>query len=291
MRWTGEQSHHSFGFIKRGRVRYTTRMNRLLLLILLALPLAAHAQSTESELKARLLHQPLYLRQSWGLDKLRFDSAGNIMGKVPLCPFTLAGIEIESLKLKDNRLELTAHRVGLEFVKQVPKRVALEVSDRAGLSTHVEAMELTIDAPADGDYAKVLDAIFAQKLQDLVPDMPMEWQSFAGKYILQLPPSEPAAPANTRKIGGSITPPVVLNAPEPEFNATARALRWSGKVLVYLQVDAAGHVSHLRLLKALGLGLDERALIAVSNYKLKPAMDNGRPVAVEVNVEVNFGIR
>jgi protein TonB len=39
-----------------------------------------------------------------------------------------------------------------------------------------------------------------------------------------------------------------------------------------------------------GMGLDERALEAVREYKFKPAMENGKPVPVQLNIEVNFKI-
>jgi protein TonB len=38
------------------------------------------------------------------------------------------------------------------------------------------------------------------------------------------------------------------------------------------------------------MGLDEKALEAVRQYRFKPAMENGKPVAVEMNVEVTFTI-
>jgi protein TonB len=93
-----------------------------------------------------------------------------------------------------------------------------------------------------------------------------------------------------RKIGGGVSAPVVLFAPEPEFSEEARKAKVAGNVLVYLQVDASGHPTHVRVLRGIGLGLDEKAMEAVRQYKFKPAMENGRPVAVEMNVEVNFQI-
>ena len=92
------------------------------------------------------------------------------------------------------------------------------------------------------------------------------------------------------KVGGGVSAPVVLFAPEPEFSEEARKAKVAGNVLVYLQVDANGHPTHVRVLRGIGLGLDEKAMEAVRQYKFKPAMENGRPVAVEMNVEVNFTI-
>jgi periplasmic protein TonB len=93
-----------------------------------------------------------------------------------------------------------------------------------------------------------------------------------------------------RRIGGGVSPPVVLFAPEPEFSEEARKAKVAGNVLVYLQVDATGKPTHVRVLRGIGLGLDEKAMEAVRQYKFKPAMENGKPVIVEMNVEVNFQI-
>jgi periplasmic protein TonB len=93
-----------------------------------------------------------------------------------------------------------------------------------------------------------------------------------------------------RRIGGGVAAPIVLFAPEPEFSEEARKAKASGNVLVYLQVDTNGRPMHVRVLRGIGLGLDEKAVDAVSHYKFKPAMENGHPVAVEMQVEVNFQI-
>lgn len=93
-----------------------------------------------------------------------------------------------------------------------------------------------------------------------------------------------------RKIGGGVSEPVVLYAPEPEFSEEARKAKVAGNVLVYLQVDISGHPTHVHVLRGIGLGLDEKAVEAVRLYKFKPAMENGHPVPVEMNVEVNFQI-
>jgi protein TonB len=90
--------------------------------------------------------------------------------------------------------------------------------------------------------------------------------------------------------GGSVSAPQVLYAPEPEFSEEARKEKVSGNVLVYLQVDANGHPMNVRVLRGIGLGLDQKAIEAVSHYKFKPAMLNGKPVAVEMQVDVNFQI-
>ena len=90
--------------------------------------------------------------------------------------------------------------------------------------------------------------------------------------------------------GGGISAPVVLYSPEPQFSEEARKAKVAGNVLVYLQVDPEGKPTHVRVLRGIGMGLDEKALEAVRQYKFKPALKNGEPVTVEMNVEVNFQI-
>jgi len=93
-----------------------------------------------------------------------------------------------------------------------------------------------------------------------------------------------------RKIGGGVSAPVPIYTPEPEFSEEARKAKAAGVVLVSIQVDTTGRPSHIHVLRGIGLGLDEKAMEAVRQYKFKPAMENGHPVAVELNIEVNFQI-
>ena len=93
-----------------------------------------------------------------------------------------------------------------------------------------------------------------------------------------------------RSVGGSVSAPVVLIAPDAMFSEEARKAKVGGNVLVYLQVDTNGRPSHERVIRGIGMGLDEKAVEAVSHYKFKPAMENGHAVPVEMQVEVNFEI-
>ena len=93
-----------------------------------------------------------------------------------------------------------------------------------------------------------------------------------------------------KHVGGGVLAPVVLFAPEPQFSEEARKAKVSGNVLVYLVVDTNGRPTRVRVIRGIGLGLDEKAKEAVLQYKFKPAMENGHPVAVDMNVEVNFNI-
>jgi TonB family protein len=90
-------------------------------------------------------------------------------------------------------------------------------------------------------------------------------------------------------IGGGVSAPVAIFTPEAEFSDEARRAKYQGVCLISLIVDAQGNPQNPRVIRALGMGLDEKALEAVRKYKFKPAMKDGRtPVPVMITIEVNF---
>jgi len=91
------------------------------------------------------------------------------------------------------------------------------------------------------------------------------------------------------QVGGRVSAPVPLFQPDAEFSDEARRAKYQGVCLVSLIVDAQGNPQNVHVVRALGMGLDEKAMEAVRKYKFKPAMRDGKtPVPVQVNVEVNF---
>jgi periplasmic protein TonB len=90
------------------------------------------------------------------------------------------------------------------------------------------------------------------------------------------------------KVGGGVSPPSVIYKVEPEFTEAARKAKYQGTVLISVIVEADGHVKDPRVVKAVGLGLDEKALEAVRQWKFKPGMKDGRAVPVYAQIEVTF---
>lgn len=82
--------------------------------------------------------------------------------------------------------------------------------------------------------------------------------------------------------------PKLIHSEEPEYSEEARKARYQGTVLLSIQIDANGRVSNIRVLRGLGLGLDERAMAAVEKWIFKPALSKGRPVAAPAQVSVTF---
>ena len=89
-------------------------------------------------------------------------------------------------------------------------------------------------------------------------------------------------------VGGGVSAPRVIYEPDPEYSEEARKAKYQGVCVLYLIVGADGKPRDVRVLRSLGLGLDEKAIEAVRQWKFDPAMKDGKPVAVEVSVQVDF---
>ena len=90
------------------------------------------------------------------------------------------------------------------------------------------------------------------------------------------------------RVGGGVSAPKAIYAPDPEYSEEARKVKHLGTVVLWLVVGPDGKPRDIRVLRTLGLGLDEKAIEAVRTWRFEPAMKDGRPVAVQINVEVNF---
>jgi len=89
-------------------------------------------------------------------------------------------------------------------------------------------------------------------------------------------------------IGGGVKAPTAIYTIDPEFSEEARRAKYQGEVMVQIIVDAQGNVQSPRVVRPLGMGLDEKALEAVMKYKFKPGTKDGKPVAVYMTVAINF---
>jgi len=90
------------------------------------------------------------------------------------------------------------------------------------------------------------------------------------------------------RAGGGVSNPIPLFKIDPEYSEEARKAKYSGTVVLYIEVDTTGHARNLRVVKGIGLGLDEKAMEAVNKWRFKPGMKDGKPVVVAAHVEVNF---
>lgn len=90
------------------------------------------------------------------------------------------------------------------------------------------------------------------------------------------------------RVGGGVSAPGVLFKVEPEYSEEARKAKFQGTVVLSIVVDPNGKARDIRVVRPLGLGLDEKAIEAVMKWRFKPGLKDGAPVPVQATVEVNF---
>lgn len=276
-----------------------------LLLFAVALPSSVHAQSSIPDIEARLKKSPVLLRGQWGGGALEFDAQGAPKQRYPVLPFTLSVVEVQSVQQTGGGLLIVGQREGLEFQAKnqgepAIKRLPLTRSDHGKI-------RIEIAGAPDADYSAALDAIFLPDIASAVPQMPAYWQSYARKHFLpagakvplatQVQPPVPSGvpePSETEikplHVGSGVKPPRVLQPVEPGYTEEARG-KLSGNVELYLWVAEDGSVSHVEVAKPLGLGLDERAIAAVMKYRFAPATLQGKPIKIDLYIDVNFDSR
>ena len=93
------------------------------------------------------------------------------------------------------------------------------------------------------------------------------------------------------KAGGGVSSPQLIRRVEPKYTKEARTARVEGTAILYCVVDTIGQVRNIRVIRPLGMGLDDRAVEAVRQWRCKPGLQKGKPVAVKAAVEVTFRIR
>jgi TonB family protein len=98
------------------------------------------------------------------------------------------------------------------------------------------------------------------------------------------------AGTGAKEVGGMVSQPVLVKRVVPQFSPEAKQRKLQGVVFVSIIVDEHGRPQNVHVTRGVGHGLDENAVEAVKQYRFKPAMKDGKPVAVFLNVEVNFEV-
>jgi periplasmic protein TonB len=90
------------------------------------------------------------------------------------------------------------------------------------------------------------------------------------------------------RVGGGISAPTAISSPDPDYTEEARRAKKQGTCVLWLIVDSSGHPRDIRVARGLGFGLDAKALEAVKQWRFQPALKDGKPVDVQISVEVEF---
>ncbi len=82
----------------------------------------------------------------------------------------------------------------------------------------------------------------------------------------------------------------VLSKPEPQYTEEARKNQITGTVTLRAVFSSSGQVTGIRAVSGLPYGLTERAIGAAKQIKFVPAMKDGHPVSMWMQLEYNFNL-
>jgi TonB family protein len=106
-------------------------------------------------------------------------------------------------------------------------------------------------------------------------------------------PAQVITPSTTiYKAGGAppnqVTQPRIIKNVPPDYSEEARKIKVQGTISISLVIDATGTPTQIAILRPLGMGLDEKAIEAVSQWRFSPGTKNGIPVPVSTQIEMTF---
>ncbi len=301
-------------------VMYTlvqSMVKRILALVLI-LAGAAPAQdlsTIEHSLRQSYEKRVLALRNFYSDSQLQYDAAGTLVGTGHIGPWTLSYVVLNKIKLSQSQLELRGTRVAA--------RIQTEANHVSYIrrSQGVRIVIATSATPGEATLRNALDRIFFTPGTNFAPFVPDYWRDLLAGNIVRIEESNgrPAhvgfrnncplgvsadAPPEVDPSGadkifcggltiyhvrtGIVIAPKPLKTPDPKYVEAARQEKYQGTVVLWLVVDQTGHVEMIRIVRALGMGLDDAAVETVRGWLFKPAEFKGKPVAVQINVETNF---
>jgi TonB family protein len=267
------------------------------------------AQSAvENQMRERLVGRPLYLRGAWAADTLEFDEAGQAIGKPPVGPMTLSGVEVKSLRVKGGVMKIHAERVALVAGDQgrlerkaIYSTTIIVPSMRRGDGNKFKAgeeMTLVVHADAAGSFDAALKTVFADGLAELATSVPVYWSCYAKGFFAQdvaqdvaqrtvdLCVRSQSLPDADEKEG--YTPPEMSEV-TPQYTQAAAEMGVEGLSRVHFIVGPHGVPLWFQVMRAAGAGLDESTIQALSSAKYTPATQDGLPVAGNMEYRIKFG--
>ena len=85
-----------------------------------------------------------------------------------------------------------------------------------------------------------------------------------------------------------IRPPRATSIADPKYSDAARKAKINGSVIVAVAINEEGGVDDVKIVRSLGYGLDQNAMAAARQGKFTPATKDGKPVPVQLNMEMTF---
>lgn len=252
----------------------------LALVAMCALPLRADDKALEKYAKNLLEHKAFIIRNFYSNRELEYDGEGNLKNKPETGCWRRGRVLIEKIKLRQDRVELSGYHLASAYDPSTAKFQDFGATDQVSI-------KISFAKPILGqsELNHAFNTIFLtdnDKLGELVPQPKIGTPP--NRAALQVPPGT--------------TAPRVIYSPDPEYTEAARRAHLQGTVVLRALVDERGKVQSVGVARDVdpcvgyGLlvdaGLEQSAMNTVRRWKFQPARKDGKPVMVNLNIEMNF---
>lgn len=190
-----------------------------------------------------------------------------------------------------------AGRVASERERACDDRVLAAGADAANFAGHLLAVVRSAGglgwAAAHAAHISQLEGRLVAILDANSKRGPLDRRSglaIAAAFVLFISPLAMwgAPSGKVYRVGGEVKAPAVIHKVEPEYTEEAKNEKVEGMVFLTTVIETDGTASDIRVMKSLNPGLDRKAVEAVSKWRFRPGMRNGKPVRVRASIEVNF---
>jgi TonB family protein len=272
------------------------------------------ASSDPSELVSGLKGKIVFLRGMETGDNLNFDAQGRPVGVEEPTSFARSAVKIRNIHVSDKEVVLDCNRLALIFVSTSQSQ-PLSAGDLHKDFHFIQLDPASITIAVDGSHPEEVDAaiekVFASSLQDdfsgrsgdevkaaleslglnsnsgTMPDLGMPTELHAAKTVASGIPVGPSV------LAGGVVAPKLIYSVAPDYSglgSRAKQSKEPGLCILQLSIDANGVPKNILVLRSAGPDLDANAIEAAKRYRFLPAMHEGKPVAVSINIEMNFRV-
>jgi len=100
--------------------------------------------------------------------------------------------------------------------------------------------------------------------------------------------SDDRALAGYQRVTAGITPPKATHSPDPQYPDVPADTEPRGVVVMLIGVNSHGHVGPVLVVRSSAPVFEKSAVATVKSWRFKPAKKDGKPVPVQITVEMSF---
>lgn len=266
---------------------------RVLLVLLFSCALVAQsAPELEAKLNAAYDGKLLKFKHWYEADSQDYDADGNLLTEAREGQWIRWGvIAVKHVSLRDNAIEINASRM-LVIPRSLMKHPAADEKIQFGFAKTEDSATVRLHLPA-GDLTTVaasraIGSVFATdtELFDLVPF------TFQRAFDYLFPGSQhraiPEILPQTFRVGRGVSAPEVVKEVEPSYTEQDRHRQIEGVVVLAAVIGTDGVAHQIHVIQPLTAGSEDQAVLALQQWRFRPAMKDGQPVPVQSNFEINF---